>query len=191
MNVLIINGHPKEKSYNDALAHAYEQGALSSNAAVEVLTLRDLKFNLSLENAYEKEMDLEDDLKMAIEKIKWCHHMVWVHPLWWAGYPALMKGFIDRAFLPGVTYKYEGKSIFPTPLLKGKTARIICTADSPSWYNTLLLGAPATKQLKKNTLEFCGVKPVRTNFIGPIRNSTVEFREKWLQKITNLGAHLS
>lgn len=191
MNVLIINGHPKEKSFNDAIVKSYEKGALSSSASVEVLTLRDLNFNLSLENAYEGEMDLEEDLKVAIQKIKWCNHMVWVHPVWWSSYPALMKGFIDRTFLPDVAYKYEGKSIFPKKLLKGKTARIICTADSPSWYNTLFLGAPATKQLKKNTLEFCGVKPVKTNFIGPIRNSTPAFREKWLQKITNLGAHLS
>jgi putative NADPH-quinone reductase len=191
MNVLIINGHPKEKSFNDAIVKAYEQGALNTDASVEVLTLRDLEFNLNLETAYEKEEDLEEDLKMAIEKIKWCDHMVWVHPVWWSSYPALMKGFIDRTFLPGVTYKYEGKSVFPEKLLKGKTARIICTADSPSWYNTLFLGAPATKQLKKNTLEFCGVKPVKTNFIGPVRNSTPAFREKWLQKITKLGAGLN
>jgi NAD(P)H dehydrogenase (quinone) len=191
MNILIINGHPKEKSYNDAIVKAYEEGALSAGASVEVLTLRDLKFNLSPGNTYEKEIDLEEDLKTAIQKMKWCDHMLWVHPLWWSSYPALMKGFIDRTFLPGVTYKYEGKSVFPKQLLKGKSARIICTADSPSWYNTLLLGAPATKQLKKNTLEFCGVKPVKTNFIGRVKHSTPAFREKWLKKITHLGAHLS
>lgn len=191
MNVLIINGHPKEKSFNDAIVKAYKQGALSGNASVEVLTLRDLDFNLSLENAYEDNMSLEEDLKTAIQKIEWCDHMVWVHPVWWAGYPALMKGFIDRAFLPGVTYKYEGKSPFPKQLLKGKTARIICTADSPSWYYKLFLGNSGIKQLKKGVLEFCGVKPVKSTFIGPIRNSTPAFREKWLQKITNLGARLS
>jgi len=191
MNVLIINGHPKEKSFNDAIVKAYEQGALSGNASVEVLTLRDLDFNLSLENAYEDNMSLEEDLKTAIQKIEWCDHMVWVHPVWWAGYPALMKGFIDRAFLPGVTYKYEGKSPFPKQLLKGKTARIICTADSPGWYYKLFLGNSGIKQLKKGVLEFCGVKPVKSTFIGPIRNSTPAFREKWLQKIINLGARLS
>lgn len=191
MNVLIINGHPNEKSFNDAIVKAYEKGALSADASVEVLTLRDLDFNLSLNHTNEAEENLETDLKDAIQKLKRCDHMVWVHPVWWSSYPALMKGFIDRTFLPGVTYKYEGKSPFPKKLLKGKTARIICTADTPSWYNTLFLGAPATKQLKKNTLEFCGVKPVKINYIGPVRSSTPAFREKWLQKITNLGARLS
>jgi len=191
MNVLIINGHPNEKSFNDAIVKAYEKGALSTDASVEVLTLRDLDFSLSLNHTNEAEKNLEADLKDAIQKLKHCDHMVWVHPLWWSSYPALMKGFIDRTFLPGVTYKYEGKSAFPKQLLKGKTARIICTADTPSWYNTLLLGAPATKQLKKNTLEFCGVKPVKTSYIGPIRTSTPAFREKWLQKITDLGTRLS
>lgn len=191
MNVLIINGNPKKGSYGDALVDAYKQGATAAHNTVEVLHLRALDFNLSLQFGYDATMDLEPDLEYAIQKIQWCDHMVWVYPLWWSGYPALMKGFIDRTFLPGVTYKYHGKENFPEQLLKGKTGRIICTADSPGWFNYLALGSPSTKQLKKATLGFCGVKPVRTTFIGPVRHSTLAFREKWLEKITKIARNLS
>ena len=45
-------------------------------------------------------------------------------------------------------------------------------------------------QLKKSTLEFCGVKPVKVSYVGPIRNSTAEFRAEQLKKIEQLGAKL-
>lgn len=191
MKVLIINGHPKEGSYSDALCAAYQEGAQKAGAHVEVLNIRDLKFDVNLQYGYEQEMGLEEDLTMAIEKMKACDHMLWVHPLWWYGYPAIMKGFIDRTFLPGVTYKYEKGAALPTPLLKGKTARIICTADSPWWYYKFFKGSPATKQLKQGTLEFCGVKPVKTTYIAPIRQSTEAFRLQWLDKVKKLGERLS
>ncbi|MGH1339124.1 MAG: NAD(P)H-dependent oxidoreductase [Aureispira sp.] len=191
MNILIINGNPKEGSYSDALVEAYQEGATAAGNTIEVLDLRGLNFDLSLQFGYNKTMKLEADLEKAIQKMQWCDHMVWIYPLWWSGYPALMKGFIDRTFLPGIAYKYHGNEYFPEQLFKGKTARIICTADSPSWFNYWALGNPSTKQLKKATLGFCGVKPVRTTFIGPIRNSTLAFREKWLQKVTAIGRNLS
>ena len=115
--------------------------------------------------------------------------MVWVHPIWWFGWPAVMKGFIDRVFLPGVTFKYE-KGPIPKKLLKGKTGRIIATADTPSFYYRFFLGSPATKQLKQGTLQFCGVSPVRTTYIAPLRKSSEEFRKSWLRKVELLGEKL-
>lgn len=191
MNILIINGHPTTDSFNDAICEAYKKGALEKKAHVEILNIRDLEFDPNLTQGYKGEVILEDDLKRATELILKSDHMVWVHPLWWYSCPAIMKGFIDRTFLPGVTYKFEKGATFPKQLLKGKTARIICTADTPYWYYKWVMGSPATKQLKKGTLQFCGVKPVKTSFIAPIRNSTKSFRDKWLDKCYQLGLRLS
>jgi putative NADPH-quinone reductase len=41
--------------------------------------------------------------------------------------------------------------------------------------------------MKKMTFEFCGIKPVKTTTIGPIRLSKDAFREKWLKKLEKLG----
>ena len=110
--------------------------------------------------------------------------------MWWYGYPALMKGFIDRTFLPGMTFEpIEGK-VLPKKLLKGKTGRIIITADTPKWYHSLFMKSPAINQFKKGTLEFCGISPVKVTYISPIKGSNVLFKENWLQKIALLGKKL-
>jgi putative NADPH-quinone reductase len=41
--------------------------------------------------------------------------------------------------------------------------------------------------MKRLTLNFCGIRPVRTTTIGPIRLSTDAFRTRWLEKIERLG----
>lgn len=188
--ILIINGHPNKDSFNFGLVDAYKKGALSSGAEVKEIVIAELKFNPNLQFGFQKRSELEPDLLDALEKIKWADHMVWVHPVWWGGLPAITKGFIDRVFLPGFVFQYRENSVMWDKLLVGKTARIITTLDQPSWYYRLMFGWPSVNQLKKSTLEFCGVKPVKVTFVGPIRNSKEEFRLKRLNDIEILGKKL-
>lgn len=185
--ILIINGHPNRESFNQALATAYEDGALKSGATVSTIHIRELQFNPNLQFGYTKRMDLEPDLLDSLEKIKAADHLVWIHPVWWGGMPAIMKGFIDRLFLPGLTYQYRENSMWWDKLLSGKTARIITTLDQPGWYYRLMYGRPSVNQLKKSTLEFCGVKPVKVTYVGIIKTATPEQRQKWINQIYNSG----
>ena len=188
--ILIINGHPDKESFNYALSSAYLKGADKTDATILQINIADLKFNPNLEFGYRKRMELEPDLSVAIEKIKKADHVVWIFPMWWYGYPAIMKGFIDRVFLPGITYQpIEGKSL-PEKLLKGKSARLIITADTPKWYDFLIMKSPAINQFKNGTLKFCGVNPVRTTYIASIKKSSSNFRTSWLKKVTFLGERL-
>jgi putative NADPH-quinone reductase len=188
--VLIINGHPNKNSYNYALAAAYAKGASKANASISQLNIADLDFNPNLATGDQYNSELEPDLQAAVEKIKKAEHIVWVFPMWWYGAPALMKGFIDRTFLPGIAFKYvEGKA-FPNKLLKGKTARLIITADTPQWYDVLFMKKPAINQLKKGTLQFCGINPVKVTYIAPLIKSKEAFRSKWLNKVRALGEGL-
>lgn len=188
--VLIINGHPDKESFNYALSEAYKKGVNTSNAMVTQINISELEFNPNLKFGYRKRMDLEPDLVAAIDKIKKADHMVWLFPMWWYGYPAIMKGFIDRTFLPGITYQpIEGKPL-PEKLLKGKSARLIITADTPKWYDFLIMKRPAINQFKKGTLQFCGINPVKVTYIATMKNSSSDFREKWLRKISVLGEQL-
>ena len=185
--VLIINGHPNKNSFCFGIAEAYKKGALISGSEVKEVIIRDLKFNPNLEFGYEKRIALEPDLLIAWEKIKWADHLVWVHPVWWGGLPAITKGFIDRLFLPGFVFRYRKNSVWWDKLLVGKTAHIITTLDQPGLYYWLVFGRPSVNQLRKTVLGFCGVKPVKVTYIQPIRNSKNEFRMKWLEKIEKLG----
>ncbi|OCA77026.1 NADPH:quinone reductase [Chryseobacterium artocarpi] len=188
--IAIINGHPHKESFNVGVVEAYKQGAMQAGAEIKEIVIADLNFNPSLQFGYQKRMELEPDLIKAWEIIQWADHLVWVHPVWWGGLPAITKGFIDRLFLPGMAYKYRENSVWWDKLLKGKTGHIITTLDQPGWYYRLMYGRPSVNQLKKSTLEFCGVKPVKITYIGIIRNSKEEQRGQWLQKIKKLGEKL-
>jgi len=185
--ILIINGHPNPESFNFGIAESYKNGALASNAQVETIVIGNLKFNPNLQFGYQKRTELEPDLLDSWQKIQNAEHLVWIHPVWWGGLPAITKGFIDRLFLPGMAFQYRENSVWWDKLLKGKTAHIITTLDQPSWYYRLFFGRPSVNQLKKSTLEFCGVKPVKVSYIGIVKGSNEEQRKKWLEKVYRFG----
>ncbi|VFA41609.1 NAD(P)H-dependent oxidoreductase [Chryseobacterium indologenes] len=185
--IAIINGHPNKDSFNFGMAAAYKNGAKESGAEVKEIVVKDLNFNPNLQFGYQRRMELEPDLVKAWEIIQWADHLVWIHPVWWGGLPALTKGFVDRLFLPGMAYKLRENSVWWDKLLKGKTGHIITTLDQPGWYYRLFFGRPSVNQLKKSTLEYCGVKPVRVTYVGIIRNSKEEQRNGWLKKVKKMG----
>lgn len=96
-------------------------------------------------------MPLEADLVAAIEKIRWAEHIVWIFPMWWYGMPAIMKGFIDRVFLPGIAYEAIPGKMTLKKLFTGKTSRIIVTADTPRWLDRVYFHSPVIYQFKRGT----------------------------------------
>lgn len=185
--ILIINGHPNPSSFNFGLAAAFKKGAEQAGAEIKEVVIAELDFNPNLSQGYQKRTELEPDLIAAWEKIKWADHLVWIHPVWWGGLPAITKGFIERVFLPGFAFQYKENSVWWDKLLVGKTGQIITTLDQPGWYYRFAYGRPSVNQLKKSTLQFCGVKRVDVNYMGPIRNSTDERRRKFLLEAEVLG----
>jgi len=186
-NILIINGHPNKDSLNLALAEAYFKGAETSGSKVSIINISELAFNINLEYGYRQRVELEPDLIRSLALIKQADHLVWIHPVWWGGMPAIMKGFIDRLFLPGIAFKYKENSLWWDKLLTGKTARIITTLDQPSWYYRLAYGRPSINQLKKSVLKFCGIKPVKVTYFGIVKTANEETRKQWINKVYQLG----
>lgn len=185
--ILIINGHPDNESFSFELSEAYKKGAEKSNAEIKEINIRELTFNPNLEFGYRKRTELEPDLLDAQDKIKWADHIVWVYPVWWSSVPAIMKGFLDRILLPGFAFKKRKNSLLSDKCLTGKSARIICTMDQPTWFYKLVYRSPSHNAMKKGTLHYIGIKKVRITAIGPIRLSTEEFRAKWLKNVEKLG----
>jgi NAD(P)H dehydrogenase (quinone) len=187
MKILLILGHPQANSFCNALLEHYAEGAATNHANVEVLRLSDLKFD-PISRGYGMPMALEADLLRAQQRILWADHLVFVYPTWWGDTPALLKGFIERTFMPGFAFKYKKNSVWWDRLLSGKSARIITTMDSPSWWHYLMHLAPGINALKRATLHFCGINPVSTTTIGNVRALSSEQRQKWLENVKQLGA---
>lgn len=185
--ILIINGHPDKQSFNFALADSYRKGAEKSTAEIQEINIRELNFNPNLQFGCRKRTELEPDLLAAQQKLKWADHIVWVYPVWWGSVPAIMKGFLDRVLLPGFAFKKREGSVWWDKYFTGKTARLICTMDQPTWFYRLINGSPTHSAMKKLTMNFIGVKSVKITSIGPLRLSKEAFREKWLKKVEKLG----
>ncbi|MED1780535.1 NAD(P)H-dependent oxidoreductase [Brevibacillus fortis] len=191
MNILVIIGHPDPESYCSALAHAYMKGASGKAAQIRTIDLSQLSFDPNLKYGYRKRTELEDDLKEAQDFIRWADHLVIVYPTWWGTMPAILKGFFDRVLLPGFAYKYREDSSLWDKLLTGKTAHVIVTMDTPSWYNRLVYWQAGHLVMKRNILKFCGIKPVKVTEISGVNASAEETRKKWLEKVKKLGERLA
>lgn len=187
MRTLILLGHPDKKSLCSSIADNYEKGALEKGGDVKRLNLHDLSFNLNLKNGYRTIQNLEEDLVNAQNLIKWASHIVIIFPVWWGGVPALLKGFLDRAFLPGFAFKYREHSSAWDKLLSGRSARLIVTSDAPVFWLYLNYFHPAVNMMKKSVLEFSGVSPVEVTSFGSIKNASKDRIEGILYKSFRAG----
>lgn len=192
MNVLVINGHPNPESYCTELAGAYRDAAASqASAKVREIDLSGSAFDLNLKYGYRQRTELEDELREAQELIRWADHLVFVYPTWWGTMPAVLKGFFDRVFLPGFAYKHQPNSLLWDKLLKGKTAHLIVTMDTPSWYNRWFYKRAGHRVMRNNILGYCGIKTVRITEFNRVSSSQESTRLKWLEKVKKLGSVLA
>lgn len=185
--ILVILGHPRQDSFCNALAESYASGAAQSGHEVRHVNLKDLQFDPLFEG-YGQPKALEPDMRAAQEAIAWADHLVFVYPNWWGGMPTLMRGFIDRVFLPGFAFKYRDKGLGWDRLLAGKSAQLLVTMDTPPWYYWLVNRAPGHRMMRDTILGFCGVKPVHIKSFGSIKTSKEEVRLSWLHQAERMGA---
>lgn len=185
-DVLIIDGHPDAGSLCAAIAASHAEGLRAGGAHVEMLALRELAFDPILRMGYREHQPLEPDLQRAQQLIADARRLVVVLPVWWGSMPALLKGFFDRTLERGWAFRYLPNGM-PEGLLAGRTARVIVTSDSPTWYLRFIQGDPTVRSLVRSTLKFCGLKPVDLTRIGPVHKSSAEQRQRWLDQVKAQG----
>ncbi len=189
--ILIVLAHPQVKSYCGALAQAYADGARASGAEVRQMNLAELSFNPVGTGSLEKPLALEPALQQAQADIQWAEHLVFVYPILWGTIPALLKGFIERVFAPGFAVNFRNDSPLWDRLLKGRSARLLVTLNTPPLLYRLLFRRAGHITMKRSILEFCGITPVKITDIGPLKNASADKREQWLQQARALGARLA
>ncbi len=185
--ILVILGHPNSDSYCSALSNAYIAGAKSNGSEVREIKVGELKFDPVLWKGYNEIQELEPDLIKAQELILWADHIAFIYPNWWGAMPAILKGFIDRTFIPGFAFKFRENSRFWDKLLVGRTAELLVTMDTPSWYYRWFWNRPGHNQMKKTILGFCGIKVNRISDFSSVKSSDQQKREEWLKVAKRLG----
>ena len=189
MKILILQGHPDDDSLNSSFADAYQKGAEEKNE-VRHVEIGNLKFDPILHKGYKVIQELEPDLKKVQEDIKWSDHIVLFYPVWWGFMPAGIKGFFDRAFLPGFAFKYRPGKMFPEKFLKGKTAHMVVTTDTKIWILRMGLGILNWIIVKNAIFGFTGVNKVGLSIFGSVNASSEVKRKKWLKNMEEQGNKL-
>jgi NAD(P)H dehydrogenase (quinone) len=109
MRVHVVHAHPVESSYNRALFHAVCETLAAKGDEVDALDLyaEDFQAVMSRQERLEYH-DVPGNLtaltKPYVDRLRACDKIVFVHPVWNYGYPAILKGYFDRIFLPGVSF---------------------------------------------------------------------------------------
>jgi NAD(P)H dehydrogenase (quinone) len=170
--VLVLDGHPDAESLCGSLASIAAEAAEARGANVKILHLSGLAFDPNLAGGYKRRQEHEPDLVAFLEALRWCDTFILVHPMWWGAAPAKLKGLIDRVFLPGIAFAYEGDGHFPKKLLDGRTSRVLITTDTPGWYLWFGYRNGWLNVLRRQILDFVGLKVTHMKTIGPIRGAT-------------------
>ena len=168
-------------SFSYSCSNAYQSAVQQAGAEVVRFNIEEMDFDPALHKGYEEIQELEPDLLKFQKAIQWADHLVFIYPNWWNTMPAKMKGIFDRAFLPKFAFSFEDGKF--TPLLKGKSARIINIVGSAHPFVLWCTIGSYTNELSHGILRSCGVKPVTTTSFGPTRDSTDEIRQKWIDKV--------
>jgi putative NADPH-quinone reductase len=186
--IAIVQGHPslQRTHLGHALAVAYDQGAITAGHEVRRIEVAQLDFPL-LRSAEEwKSGPMPAGLREAQAAIGWADHLVLIFPLWTGTMPALFKGFLEQIARPGFAFRERPDGRGMAPAFTGKSARIIVTMGMPALFFRWFYQAHGVRGLQRSILGFCGIKPIRTTYIGMVDAKSFK-AEPWLAKLHKLG----
>ncbi len=189
-SILVFSLHPGPRSFNHALADAVADGARGAGHQVTRMNLSEMQFDIDFgQSGYRGAKPPEPDLEAALSAISAARHVTFVTPMWWGGLPAKAKGFFDRAFLPGRAFDPRIRRFgLPRPLFAGRTARLVMTSDTPGLFFRFAYGAAMRRQVERQILDFCGLKPRGFTHFSPVESSTAGMRDRWLSRARAIGA---
>jgi putative NADPH-quinone reductase len=120
-----------------------------------------------------------------LARLRACEGLIFVYPTWWYGPPAMLKGWLDRVWVPHATFGMpeKGKPIGRV-MTQIRLIGAISTLGSPWWWWTFAMGAPGRRILLR------GLRPLvapgaRTFWLGlhDMDSSTLETRELFMAKV--------
>lgn len=185
MKHLIIYAHPNPGSLSSYFKNTLTAHLQNNNHEVIVRDLYQLNFDctLSLEDMNgQRKGQVAADVAAEQEFITWADCISFVHPIWWTGMPAIMKGFIDRVFSYGFAYRYDQG--IQKGLLTGKQAFIINThGKSHEEYAAIGMDKALSLTSDKGIYTYCGLEIKKHFFFDKADRAAKEDVEKWTKQI--------
>jgi putative NADPH-quinone reductase len=188
MRLQVVHAHPLEDSYGHALFRAVSDAARAAGHEVVETDLYRWGFQPALTEA-ERRSYLEPSYDASgvadlVEELRRAEGLVFVFPTWWFGMPAMLKGYFDRVWVPGVAFEHDLAGGRIRPLLTGvRVFGAVTTYGSP-WWLTKLVGDPGRKQLMRALRPMCG-RGTQTFWLAhhDMDRSTQKSREAFLDRV--------
>ena len=131
MRILVVYAHPLETSFLSAV-HARAVSTLRGRGhEVDDLDLYKERFDPVLSpgqmRAYVDAGENWREVESYVERLRSADALVLVFPVWFDGLPAIMQGYFQRVFLPGVATVINGNGLFHPNLRNLKRMAAVCT----------------------------------------------------------------
>jgi putative NADPH-quinone reductase len=186
MNVLVVYCHPRADSFAAALRDAVVGALGAAGHAVELADLYAEGFDPVMgseeRGRYHDVSENTQGIEREIARLKRAEAIVFVYPTWWYGMPAMLKGWFDRVWAPGVTFEINGGVI--RPLLTGVRCVAAVTTMGAPWWFAWFMGHPGRMFLSRGVRAICG-RGCRFKWLAHDRmdSSTPESRAAFLEKV--------
>lgn len=183
MKILLILGHPKPTSFNHALAEK------------AMATLKELGHEIVLHDLYQEHFDpvlpdgednlpeekLPEFIKEHLRNFKEAGGVVIVHPNWWGGPPAILRGWVDRVLRTNSCYNFTPNGV--ETYVGGKIVQIFSTSNTPRDVEMNLYGDPIENFWKTVVFGIIGSQSFERRNFESIVMSTPEERQSWLAEV--------
>ena len=182
MKVIVIIGHQKQGSFCHAIARAAVEQLQAAGHEVVYHDLYEEKFDPVLPHEEIGDASrLDPVVRRHIDEVLSADGYLVVHPNWWGQPPAILKGWVDRVLRQGSVYEFTAEGV--NGFLRGRSALVLTTSNTPREDELRLFGDPLENLWKACIFNFCGVEDFhRRNFESNIL-STPEQRKGWLAEV--------
>jgi len=137
MRVLLVFCHPRADSFCASLRDAAAMALETAGHLVHVEDLYGEGFSPALSAAeranYYDESANRGDVEPSVARLKAAEALLLVYPTWWFGMPAMLKGWLDRVWVPGVAFRLDGGGTLKPQLANIRRIGVITTYGSPRW----------------------------------------------------------
>lgn len=187
MNLLIVLAHPDPSSFNHAIARTTREALQEAGHTVVFHDLHAEKFDPIIgPSEFPKDARLNPLILKHCDELAGADGLVVVHPNWWGQPPAILKGWVDRVFRPGVAYEFldgdNGEGV-PRGLLKLRAALVFNTANTPAEREQTAFGDPLERLWKDCIFGLCSNAVFHRKMFGVIVTSTDAQRAEWLREV--------
>jgi putative NADPH-quinone reductase len=109
--------------------------------------------------------------------------LIFSFPVWNMGFPAILKGFVDKVFLPGVSFNLKDDGSYVPCLHNIKRLGAVCTYGGARW-TTFLMGDPPRRFLQRSMRLNCA-PGTRCDYLAhyDMDHTTPERRTRFLKTV--------